>query len=312
MVTREREFLEADKATLENILANLDETQYITKLSFQQRLKAVEEKLSHLADSVSDTITVTFKGAPVDGSHGIFADFAAKAIGKFSEAFAAFAAMAEGISLARKGFIPASDKNRLLITHTAHGSFGFELQLPKADPDMLQPSLLPMDYDYIQTAKNKLEAVINEAINGDDEQLADSIADVDQRALDYVQAFFETMVQERATFVINSGSRKIVCSNREELRMAASRLKPSNIVSQNVEFEGQFVGILPEHRDFEFKKIEGITIRGKIDKAIAEPDSIIANWYKKPVKVIFGSKKIGNGYPRFTLESLNKIEPQSE
>lgn len=310
MNNNERSFLEADLATLENIIANLDESQYITKLSYQNRLKQVKEKLSKLTPTVNNTLTLTFKGSPVDGSHGIFADFAAKAIGKFSDAFAAFAAVAEGRSLASKGFIPDSDKHRLLITQTAVGSFGFKLQLPTIDKTDAQQSLLPSEENYINNAKIKLETVIDEAINGDDEQLADSMTDLDPRAIDCVQAFFETLNQENAIFTINSGLRKIVCSNQEDLREAAVRLKSDNIVEDEVECVGQFVGILPENRDFEFKKNDGATIKGKIDKSIEDPDKILSDWYKKLVKVRLHTRVIGRGRPRFALRSLDMIELQ--
>lgn len=77
------------------------------------------------------------------GSHGVVADFASKAAGFFTDAFTAVAAgLAE--NLRYMGPIPDKEKNQLLITGTAIGSFGFEFELPP--PELaLQSDQLPSD-----------------------------------------------------------------------------------------------------------------------------------------------------------------------
>ena len=57
------------------------------------------------------------------GGYGIFADFGTKIVGALNEAVTSVAASLSG-GLAAKGPIPNREKNQLLITSTAVGSFG--------------------------------------------------------------------------------------------------------------------------------------------------------------------------------------------
>ena len=94
----------------------------------QSRLD-VESELSSVAAPNREPARarLTFRGRPVVGQHGIFAEFGAKATSAFADAVAKVAAGLSG-PLASMGPIPNRDESRLLITGTALGSFGFELE----------------------------------------------------------------------------------------------------------------------------------------------------------------------------------------
>ena len=100
-----------------------------TGASMESRLQEVESRLE--AAGISTRLPVvrklTFRGRPVVGSQGIFAEFGMAATKAFTEAVAD-----DGGVLVRPasamGPIPNRDQNQLLITSTAVGSFGFELQ----------------------------------------------------------------------------------------------------------------------------------------------------------------------------------------
>lgn len=118
---------------LENLLAAISEGNVIERMSLESRLESAKAALAGLPQQFAPKARLTFRGKPVFGSHGIAADFGGKAAGAFSDAFAAVAAgLSEGLRY--MGPIPNRDKNQLLITGTAIGSFGFEFELPAAEP----------------------------------------------------------------------------------------------------------------------------------------------------------------------------------
>ena len=101
-------------------------------MSLESRLESAKAALATLPYHLATKARLTFRGKPVFGSHGIAADFGGKAADAFSDAFAAVAAgLKEGLRY--MGPIPNRDKNQLLITGTAIGSFGFEFELPEVD-----------------------------------------------------------------------------------------------------------------------------------------------------------------------------------
>jgi hypothetical protein len=72
-------------------------------------------------------------------------------------------------------------------------------------------------------------------------------------------------------------------------------------------FEGEFLGILPVSRTFEFKLSaqKNKIIRGKIDRNIGDLDILNRNWLHCPVKPKFHIMQVGQGSPRYTLISLD-------
>ena len=123
---------------LEELLGAIPEENVIERMSLEARLQASRELLDGLPqESEVPKARLTFRGRPVLGQHGITADFGARAVGAFSDAFATIAAgLTEGLQA--MGPIPNRDRNQLLLTGTAVGSFGFEFSLP-----MCQETLFP-------------------------------------------------------------------------------------------------------------------------------------------------------------------------
>ena len=120
---------------LEDLLARIPTENVISRIGLQSRLKAAQEAIArHNPLRLAKKARLTFRGRPVVGSHGASAEFAARASGFFTDAFSAVVA---GISenLSYMGPIPDKEKNQLLITGTAIGSFGFEFELPQFQPE---------------------------------------------------------------------------------------------------------------------------------------------------------------------------------
>ncbi len=110
---------------------------------------------------------LTFNGLPVIGSHSIFADFGMKAVSSFTDAVATVAASLSA-PLAAMGPIPNRDQNQLLITNTAVGSFGFELEEYRAQELLDDESAVAVALDLTQSL---LQATL-----GQDDELADNEA----------------------------------------------------------------------------------------------------------------------------------------
>src|SRR5579863_1229218 len=116
---------------LEALLAQIPRENVISRMGLESRLKAAKEAIAGFnALELPRKARLTFRGRPVVGSYGASAEFAAKASTFFTDAFSAVVA---GISenLRYMGPIPDKEKNQLLITGTAIGSFGFEFELPR-------------------------------------------------------------------------------------------------------------------------------------------------------------------------------------
>lgn len=85
-----------EKTALERMLAETPEEDVIDRASLAARLESVEQALAEAKPDEREParVRLTFKGRPVIGSHGIFAEFGMKAVNGFTEAVAAMAASA--------------------------------------------------------------------------------------------------------------------------------------------------------------------------------------------------------------------------
>lgn len=301
-MSNERLFLSSEVNQLEELLKTLPAENLIERISLESRLAKVQQDLAAMPEKEIEKIKLTFRGKPVLGSYGIAADFAAKAAGAFSESFSAvFAALSE--SLSSSGPIPKQDKSQLLITGTAIGSFGFEFDLPGEE----QATLLN-DSTAKQTVR-KLESLMRLSVEGSDDEVAEAIEEIHPRAVSKLHAFMDILVQHQAWCALDTRERSFRFSGYEQIKKSSERLKDDNIQERPETFTGQFRGVLPESRTFEFalSDQEGV-IRGKIDKHLSDPDILNKDWLYKPIKATFNLIQVGKGRPRYTLMSLSDLK----
>jgi hypothetical protein len=150
-MNNERLFLASEISELESLLAHVPESRVIERLSLMSRLESVRESLAAMPMQTAQKIRLTFRGKPVFESHGISADFASKAGGLFSSAFTAILAGLKGGGLQEMRPIPDKDKNQLLLTGTALGSFGFEFELPIEEPSLFPGTEAQKAMEKIET-----------------------------------------------------------------------------------------------------------------------------------------------------------------
>ena len=297
MNVSDRTYLMAEKAFLQSRLAELPGDALLTRMSATSKLAAVNRELTLLPEREPARLKLTFNGRPVIRSHGIFADFGMKAVNAFTEAVAAVAASLTA-PLASMGPIPNRDQHQMLITSTAVGSFGFELEEHGSGQ-------LPLEEESaVQQAIERTQSLLSGAIAADDEQLADAATDLGQRALDKVRAFVATLAENEAVCALQYGNQAFRFSSVGQVREALQRLSTDNLVEQERQLLGHFEGALPHRRTFEFKLADSEEIVvGKIAPSVRDP-SIINEHLHDRVTVVVTETRVGNGRPRYLLVAL--------
>ena len=294
---------------LEMLLADIPAENILDRKSIESRLAKIKRQLAEVpATPDSPKVRLTFRGKPVLGTQGIAADFASKAAGAFAEAFAAVqASLTE--QLQSVGPIPHRDKRHLLITGTAIGSFGFEFALPQ--PETSAQLLLLPDGDKSQQAIEIMEKLLRYATDGTDDDVADIVEEIHPRAVKGISKFLDLMVQEQAWCGLEFGSAIFRYKDHEQIKSAAERIKDDNIQEYEASFQGEFQGILPTARTFEFKcAAPDELLRGKVGKSIENPDILNTDWLHKPIKAKFTVIQVGAKRQRYTLKSLKDLALQ--
>lgn len=295
---------------LEMLLAGMPEENVLDRKSLESRLTKIQRQLAETpVIPESPKVRLTFRGKPVLGMQGIVADFASKAAGAFAEAFAAVqASLTE--PLQSMGPTPNRDKHHLLITGTAIGSFGFEFALPPAETSG-QLSLLPDD-DKSGRAIEIIEKLLRYAADGTDDDVADIVEEIRPRAVKGISKFLDLVTQEEAWCGLEFGSTSFRYKDHEQIRVAAERIKDDNIQEYVASFQGEFQGVLPAARTFEFKSaVPGELLRGKVSRIIENPGVLNTEWLHKPVNAKFTVIQVGAKRQRYTLKSLADLALQN-
>jgi hypothetical protein len=294
----QRDSLIAEQRFLAERLAELPAGASLTRRSAEARLRQVDELLAQMpAGAPRASARLTFRGQPVLGNEGILADFGMKAVNAFSEAVAAVAASLSA-PLAAMGPIPNRDANQLLITGTAVGSFGFELQeLPINHADLLEPSAVGRALAHMQDLLLGTTAA-------DDELLADTAAELDQRAIDKIRSFVGVLHDHDATCALQFGARTFRFNELAEVQASLDRLSHDNLQEELVVVSGQFEGLLPRRKTFEFRRADsGEVVAGKLAAGIQRPELVNEHLYEQ-VTVQLVRTVVGRGRPRFVLTEL--------
>lgn len=296
-------FLLSEQGELERLLAMTPEEDVIDRLSLQSRLDAIQSELTTQRTPLREPVhaRLTFSGKPVVGSHGILVDFCTSMMEKFSDTVSSFAASIAA-PLSPNGPIPNRNKHGLLITGTARGSFGFELEesseFPQLDLDVPSP---------VETALEQTITLMQASIESDDDTLSEKIADQDPRAIKVLHDFIENLAKQNALCALTVGNRSFRFQFPEDVQKSASRLSQENLHEEEQDFSGIFLGVLPERRDFEFRvSPDNTIIRGKIGRTIERPANINQCLEKNSI-ITTQATWAGNAKPRYTLLRFNVV-----
>lgn len=302
MNMQERRQLLAERTSLERMLASLPESSVIDRMSLEARKAEVEEALAAAPVATREPVRarLTFRGKPVVGSHGMFAEFGAEAINAFADAVVAIGT-SQTTALGTRGTLPNREEYQLLITGTALGSFGFELEEAPKDQTLL-PEMSLVDHAIEQTRK------IMEASLGTDDELTEAIADADPRAVETLRGFLKTLADQEAVCALEYREEVFRFADVSQVRRSEGRLRQDNIREEDKPLSGQFLGVLPHRRTFEFRVV-GIEepITGRVGEGI-EDAADINHVLGQTLTIQVHTKRAGTGRPRYTLLSYERPE----
>ncbi len=301
---------------LEALLARIPTESVISRMGLESRLKAAREAIAKFNPlELPRKARLTFRGRPVVGSYGASAEFASKASAYFTEAFSAVVA---GISenLRYMGPIPDKEKNQLLITGTAIGSFGFEFELPRLRGEntteqiqLFQEGNKPENRPEV--AMEKLEKLFQVAAEGSDDDIAELVDEIHPRAVKKASEFLDYLSEQDAWCGVEFKETVFRFGGVEQVRESAARLKSNNIKEADESFRGEFQGVLPKSRTFEFKVLDQDQIlRGKVGPEIEDAD-VLNGILHKHLTALFHVIQVGQGRPRYTLQKMADITEQS-
>lgn len=201
------------------------------------------------------------------------------------------------------GPIPDKQKNQLLITGVALGSFGFEFELPQEEADNTS-----QDQRNVEKSLKLVQDLFQRSVEGSDDDIAEIISEIHPRAIKKIAEFLNYVAQNEAWCGLDFKNRSFRFQNLEQINSSSSRLQENNIHEATENFEGEFQGFLPSARTFEFKPLDQPTIiKGTIGLDIKDPDILNRNYLHKPVRASIAVTRVGIGKPRYSLLSLDSI-----
>ena len=300
MTSKNLKFLLAEKSQLEDLIANLQSFEILDRASLEHRLSKVNESVSKFdtGQRVPAKMKLTFRGRPVIGSHGMDADFASKIMVEFSNTLASVSASRDG-PVPSKGRIPGRSGKRVLITSTAIGSFGFELEevVDSADPNLRDST--PSD---LEQAFETTQQILEGARTSSNDVFAETLSNIGDRTIGCLRSFLKTLSDSEATFAIDFKDRLTRYRDLSEIVQAFQRLVAEVQEDERV-ITGLLLGILPVRRSFEFQLEDGAVITGKIAQSVGDLESLKAHFGTKH-SFRCKSVRVGNGKPSFTIISV--------
>lgn len=292
---------------MKGFLAQLPEGEIFERHGFQRRLERAQARLVQLSLAGSPPeplpIRLTFRGAPVEGTHTISADFAGRALSAFSDVVETIAASLT-TALRDSGPIPGAGQRTLRIVRTALGSFGFDLELPPPSLELQQSS--EFEDAHASALKSALD-LIDEALRADDDQLAERIADIHPRAAAKVRAFIKVLDDADAGFAADFADTRVEVTSSDQVRRVLDALKSEDIREQTLEVEGTVTGVLPGSRRIECRLSDGRLIHGKLALTLVDPAAFKRTFEDRPAQLSF-NEVIVRGRRRYTLRSAQLLD----
>jgi hypothetical protein len=191
-----------------------------------------------------------------------------------------------------------------LITGTAQGSFGFQLE-EAAQQDLTLFQQAQFDEPTPLEAAMGRTMAIMEASLGTDDELTEAVAEADPRALEALRKFLDEMSRNEAVCTLEFKDDAFRFADVAQLRRTSERLRQTNIQEAYESLKGVFLGVLPEHRRFEFRVSESRqVISGKVGGDI-ENAAEINQFIDKPVTIRVHTRRIGQGRPYYILTGFS-------
>lgn len=299
-------FLLSERGTLKRLISNSPPSDVIGRMSLGYRLRQVEEELEAYKGYSPRLVNarLTFRGKPVVGSRGVDASFAAETVNEFVRSVARIGASWRA-PLRSKGPIPNSAEFQLLVTGTATGSFGFQLE------DAAQQPVLEGQVAPVELAIGKVKEILEASLKTD-EELSETIADTDRRALHSIRRFLKKMTDNDAVCALEFQGDEFRFRDVAQVKRSENRLSDDNIREDDVVLGGYFDGFLRKSRGAEFFLAEtdadflqesvGTMLSVRVLPRVTETVKIkeIIDQY---VTVNARVRRVGEGHPRYVVTS---------
>lgn len=297
MTRNEQVQLVTEQKELQLMLSHLPADAVLDRIGLETRLKEIETLIGKESKLSAEPARarLTFRGAPVVTSQGIFAEFGVAAMGSFADLVAAMAASHASGPLKSKGPIPNRDAHQLLITNTVPGSFGFEVEEYRDE--------LPMESDAspVAIALEKTQAILEGARGSNDDDLAEVLSETDNRTLRAVRNFLNVLVEAEASCALEFQDRMVKFTDPGDVQRSMHRLGEQNVKETGMDLTGRFLGVLPQHRTFEFQVQEdNRVITGKVGPSIPAAGNL-NDLLGQRVAINVMETRVGSGRPRYVL-----------
>ncbi len=300
MSMREYRFLRAELAELDGLLAMAPEDAIIDRMTLDSRRAEVAESLEAYRDPPRFPLSarLTFNGEPVVAGRGIAAEFGGKAVDSFADAVASVGASLSG-DLSERGPLPNRENYRMLITGTALGSFGFEMEEGFQSEDTRIADDVP-EASPLEQAMRQVKTILESSIVSED-ALSEAITDTAPRALGYLRGFLEMVAVNRAVFSLQVEDDVFRFSDVSQVRRSLSRMSQDNIHEKYEEMFGSLLGYLPSSRRAEILNAEtGAVIAAKFDMALNDSDAI-RGILDQETRFVVRVRRVGGARPRYTV-----------
>jgi hypothetical protein len=256
----EHDALAADLTAVEDLLASRSEDDDpIGHFQYSARKVELQEKLSQLGGRTDRhaEMGIFFGGRPVQGSRGINADFAGRALADLQSLITKRFSESEAGHLKQHGRLPFVDRSKMVVTNLIRGSVGFVLEESGDNAEILNTPLREV-VDEVSDILFKVSA--------DDEAIFDEAAvALDPRFLLSLKQFFVHLDEQEATLRIVNGNRDFLL-DRHAVSLARNRVQQIEIEERRDELVGT-IFLLPASRRFEFvTQMEGksVTLAGPV------------------------------------------------
>lgn len=258
----EHDAVAADLVAVESLIASRNENEDpIGFLQYSSRKEELVERLRRLEERVDRhaELGIFFGGGPVQGSRGINADFAGKALDDIQALISKRYAEVKIGGAGQRGRLPFMDRSKMLLTNVVRGSIGFVLEEAS---------------DNVEIDDTPLRIVVDEVsdilvrVGAEDEAVFDKAADtLDQRSLKTLKEFFVMLDDQQATMRVMNGNRDVLL-DRRGVSLARNRMQKIEIDESGDELVGT-IFLMPASRRFEMStNISGVqtTLIGTISR----------------------------------------------
>ena len=129
---------------------------------------------------------------------------------------------------------------------------------------------------------------------------------MDPRAVAAIRAFLETLADQDAVCALEYRGKTFRFRDVGQVQRSVKRLGQDNLHEGPKHLSGEFQGVLPKRRSFEFKVADsGEVITGKIGPGLQDPSLLNAH-LNQHTSIDVMETRVGTGRPRYVLNQLPK------